>query len=120
MQHKMLTFISRQAPYGNNKAKLVMDAALAAAVFEQQVNFLFMDDGVFQLVQDQNSEFISSKTIGRALETLELYGIEQVLVDEASLQERHIAAGDLCMPVKILKEKELQQLTTNSDVVINL
>ena len=120
MQHKMLTFISRQAPYGNNKAKLVMDAALAAAVFEQQVNFLFMDDGVFQLVQNQNAEFISSKTIGRALETLELYGIEQVLVDEASLQERHIAAGDLCMPVKILKAEELQLLTTNSDVVINL
>ena len=120
MQHKMLTFISRQAPYGNNKAKLVMDAALAAAVFEQQVNFLFMDDGVFQLVQNQNAEFISSKTIGRALETLELYGIEQVLVDEASLQERQIAANDLWMPVKILKAKELQQLTTASDVVINL
>ena len=55
MQHKTLTFISRHAPYGNNKAKLVMDAALAAAVFEQQVNFLFMDDGVFQLVQNQNA-----------------------------------------------------------------
>ena len=120
MQHKTLTFISRHAPYGNNKAKLVMDAALAAAVFEQQVNFLFMDDGVFQLVQNQNAEFISSKTIGRALETLELYGIEQVLVDAASLQERHIAADDLSIPVKILKAKEVRQLTINSDVVINL
>ena len=47
MQQKSLTFITRQAPYGSNKAKLVIDAALAAAVFEQQVNFLFMDDGVF-------------------------------------------------------------------------
>ena len=97
-----------------------MDAALAAAVFEQQVNFLFMDDGVFQLIQNQNAEFISSKTIGRAAETLELYGIEQVLVDAASLQERHIAADDLSIPVKILKAKEVRQLTTNSDVVINL
>ena len=120
MQHKTLTFISRHAPYGNNKAKLVMDAALAAAVFEQQVNFLFMDDGVFQLFQNQNAEFISSKTIGRALETLELYGIEQVLVDAASLQERHIAPDDLSIPVKVLKAKELQQLTKNSDVLINL
>ena len=120
MQHKTLTFISRHAPYGNNKAKLVMDAALAAAVFEQQVNFLFMDDGVFQLVQNQNAELISSKTIGRALETLELYGIEQVLVDAASLQERHIALDDLSIPVKVLKAKELQQLTKNSDVLINL
>ena len=120
MQHKILTFITRQAPYGNNKAKLIMDAALAAAVFEQQINFLFMDDGVFQLIQKQNAEFISSKTIGRALETLELYGIEQVLVDTASLQERHIAPDDLSIPVKILKAKEVRKITTNSDVVINL
>ena len=120
MQQKTLTFISRHAPYGNNKAKLVMDAALAAAVFEQQVNFLFMDDGVFQLVHNQNAEFIYSKTIGRSLETLELYGIEQVLVDAASLEERHIAPDDLSIPVKVLKAKELQQLTKNSDVLINL
>ena len=49
MQHKTLTFISRHAPYGNNKAKLVMDAALAAAVFEQQVNFLLWTMGSFNL-----------------------------------------------------------------------
>ena len=120
MQQKTLTFITRQAPYGNNKAKLVMDVALAAAVFEQEINFLFMDDGVFQLIQNQNAEFISSKTTGRALETLELYGIEQVLVDAASLQERHIAADDLSIPVRVLKAEEVRQLTTNSDVVINL
>ena len=120
MQHKTLTFITRQAPYGTNKAKLVMDAALAAAVFEQQVNFLFMDDGVFQLVQNQNAEFILSKTAGRALETLELYGIEQVLVDATSLEERDLAAEDLSIPVKILKAEQVQQLTTSSDVVINL
>ena len=120
MQHKTLTFITRQAPYGNNKAKLVMDAALAAAVFEQQINFLFMDDGVFQLIQNQNAEFILSKTTSRTLETLELYGIEQVLVDAASLQERHIAADDLSIPVRVLKAEEVRQLTTNSDVVINL
>ena len=97
-----------------------MDAALAAAVFEQQINFLFMDDGVFQLIQNQNAEFILSKTTSRTLETLELYGIEQVLVDAASLQERHIAADDLSIPVRVLKAEEVRQLTTNSDVVINL
>ena len=43
-----------------------------------------------------------------------------MLVDAASLQERHIAADDLSIPVKILKAKEVRQLTINSDVVINL
>ena len=120
MQRKSLTFITRQAPYGSNNAKLVIDAALAAAVFEQQVNFLFMDDGVFQLVQNQNAESISSKTIGRVLETLELYGIEQALVDSVSLEERDLSAEDLAIPVKILNVEQVRQLAARSDVVINL
>ena len=120
MQQKSLTFITRQAPYGSNKAKLAMDAALASAVFEQKINFLFMDDGVFQLIQNQNAEFILSKTTGRALETLELYGIEKVLVDAVRLEERDLSAEDLAIPVKILKEEQVRQVAAHSDVVINL
>jgi len=120
MQQKSLTFITRQAPYGTNKAKLVMDFALASAVFEQKINFLFIDDGVFQLVQNQNAEFILSKTTGRALETLELYGIKKVLVDAVSLEERDLSEEDLAIPVKILKEEQVRQIAAYSDVVINL
>ena len=120
MQQKSLTLITRQAPYGSNKAKLVIDVALAAAIFEQKVNILFMDDGVFQLLQNQNAESISSKTIGRVLESLELYGIEQALVDSASLGERDLSAEDLAIPVKILNAEQVRQLVARSDVVINL
>ena len=120
MQRKILTFVSRYAPYGSNKAKLTIDAALAAAVFEQEINFLFMDDGVFQLLQNQNAELITLKSIGNVLETFELYGIEQVLVDGSSLEKRCLTPTSLAIPVKILKAEELQRLIAKSDVVINL
>ena len=97
-----------------------MDAALAAAVFEQEINFLFMDDGVFQLLQNQNAELITLKSIGNVLETFELYGIEQVLVDGSSLEKRCLTPTSLAIPVKILKAEELQRLIAKSDVVINL
>ena len=120
MKRKTLTFITRYAPYGSNKARLTVDAALAAAVFEQKINFLFMDDGVFQLVQNQNAEMIASKTIGKAIETLELYGIENVLVDGSSLEKRLLTPEDFSVPVKVLEAEQLQKLTEDSDVVINL
>ena len=47
MSKKAFTFISRTAPYGSNRPKMSLDAALATAVFEQEVNYLFMDDGVY-------------------------------------------------------------------------
>lgn len=117
---KTFTFISRSAPYGSNRPRLCLDAALATAVFEQRVNYLFMDDGVFQLLANQNADGIASKTLGNALETLELYGIDQVMVLEESLSSRHISSEDLLFPVQLLKNADLVSLIESSDYVINL
>ena len=117
---KTFTFISRSAPYGNNRPHLCLDAALATAVFEQNVNYLFMDDGVFQLLANQNADGIASKTLGNALETLELYGIDQVLVHAESLSSRNINSQDLLFPVQLLENSDLPELLESSDYVINL
>lgn len=117
---KTFTFISRSAPYGSDRPRLCLDAALATAVFEQTVNYLFMDDGVFQLLANQNADGISSKTLGNALETLELYGIDQVMMLKDSLASRHLSSGDLLFPVQLLENAELRELIESSDFVINL
>ena len=71
-------FVAKTAPYGSSKPQLCLDAALATAVFEQSVSYVFTGDGVYQLLKDQNAEAIQAKTLGNAMETLDLYGIEQV------------------------------------------
>lgn len=114
------TFISRAAPYGNNRAQLCLDAAFAAAVFEQQVNYLFLDDGVYQLLADQNAEDINSKTLGRALETLDLYGIENVYVLDSALQERNLHLTDLLTAARVVSAERAAALIANSDQIINL
>ena len=119
-QKQTFTFISRAAPYGNNRAQLCLDAAFAAAVFEQRINYLFMDDGVYQLLADQDAEDICSKTLGRALETLDLYGIENIYVLDTSLAERQLTARDLLTQVEVLSSDKLATLIANSDHVINL
>jgi len=114
------TFISRTAPYGSNRAQLCLDAAFAAAVFEQHVSYLFMDDGVYQLMANQEAEGISSKTLGRILETLDLYGIEDVFVLASSLEQRQLTAEDLLLPVKLVGKSEAAELLEHSDCVFNL
>lgn len=117
---KTFTFISRSAAYGNNRPKLCLDAALATAVFEQSVNYLFLEDGVFQLLSNQNADAINQKTLGNALETLELYGIEQVLVSEDALVSRGISPEELLLPVKLVNNSDIKKIVAESDFVLNL
>lgn len=115
-----VTFISRRAPYGSHNPQLCLDMALAFSVFEQPVNYVFLDDGVYQLHANQNAEAINRKTLGNALETLELYAIDKVLVDADSLQSRGLAADDLVLPVTIVSHKDIRQLIHESGTVFNL
>ena len=117
---KTFTFVSRTAPYGSQRPRLCLDAALATAVFEQQVNYLFIDDGVYQLLKNQNAEGIRSKTLGNALETLALYGIENVLVDRSSLAERGLTPADLLREVTECNNDEIAKVLQRSDYVFNL
>lgn len=117
---KTITIISRAAPYGQNQPQLCLDMALASAVFDQRVNYIFLEDGVLQLLSSQNAESINSKTIGNALETLGLYGIENIFVDEDSLTQRNLHQSDLIMDVKIVPRSTISELVDQSNTVFNL
>jgi tRNA 2-thiouridine synthesizing protein C len=119
-QKQTLTFISRLAPYGRNEPQLCLEMALAAAVFEQKVNYVFLDDGVFQLLTQQNAEHINSKTLANMLEAMDLYGIENVYVDEQSLEQRKLQAADLIIAATPLNRTSLTALIDQSDCVFNL
>jgi len=116
----IITFISRGAPYGNNRANLCLDMALASAVFEQEVNYVFLDDGVYQLLKGQDGAAIGGKTLGSALETLALYGIDSVFADQQSLQERGIDGTDLLPSMQLIDSDAVAKLIEKSDTVFNL
>lgn len=114
------TFLSRTAPYGSSRPQLCLDAALATAVFEQHVNYVLIDDGVYQLLKNQNAESIQSRTISNAIETLELYGIDKIFVDAESLKKRQLDRDDLLIPIEQLSSKEISELLHKSDHIITL
>ena len=79
-----------------------------------------MEDGVYQLLKNQDAEAIHTKTIGRILETLNLYGIESIYVCKESLESRGLLLGDLVIESKLTNANELKTLLNSSDTVINL
>ena len=48
---KKFAYVNRKAPYGTVYALESLEVVLIGAAFEQDVSVVFMDDGVFEIVQ---------------------------------------------------------------------
>ena len=115
-----ISLIARRAPYGSGAARQTLDIAFAVAVFERPLNYIFIGDGVYQLLSEQDPKAIASKPHGAALETLELFGIEEVYVHRDSLFQRGITDDELVCKVELIDDRTLKQLVAESSHVINL
>lgn len=106
----------RQAPYGHSLARAGIELAMAAAAFEQPVALLFSGDGVWQLIDHQNTR-VGEKNHSKLVSALPIYGIAEIFIDSASLVERQLTPKDLCIPVVQLDKTEIATLLTNSGQV---
>lgn len=119
MQKKIL-LISRHAPYGNSTAREALDTALAASVYDQDISVLFMDDGIFQLLKNQHSQFINQKNIASTIPVLSLYGIENIYAHQNSLDERAIGIEELVLDdIKTLSTDDVKNLLTKQDHILS-
>lgn len=94
---KKTLLITRQSPYRSHLARGALDAALAAAVFEQDVTLLFMDDGVWQLTGEQQPEAAYTKSLEKTLRSLELYDLEKLYFEQSAVVARGLNSEDFCV-----------------------
>lgn len=119
MSHKIL-FVSRSAPYGSARAKDTLDALLASAAYDQALSLLFIDDGVFQLLEKQDAQPINQKTISRLLQVLTLYDIEDIYVHRPSLEERGLSKQLIDTPnIIFLNDNETQSLLGQQEKILS-
>lgn len=117
---KKILLISRQAPYGKSTAREAIDIALAASVYDQDIGILFMDDGVFQLLKNQQSNRIDQKNIASILPALALYGIENIYAHQESLNARAIRMDDLILDtLQLLNNKDVGNLLNQQDHLLS-
>ena len=115
---KKILFIMRTAPHNGIVVQEKLDVILTAAAFDQQLALLFLDDGVFQLKQGQQSEKQGLKDTSSIFNALEIYDVNDIYSEVESLQERGLKPSDLSLPVKEYYRKDINQLMQQYDVVI--
>lgn len=130
---KKFLYINRKAPYGTIYALESLEVVLIGAAFEQDVSLAFIDDGVYQLIDKQDTSGIGMKNFSKAYKALGDFGINKLYVSKESLAERGLSLENLMQltwedenedyaekPSIILVDRaEMAQLMTTQDVVLS-
>lgn len=114
---KSILFVFRRAPYDAQRAREGLDALLAAAVYEQDIAVLFLDDGVYQLHAGQQPT--QRKDHSRMLSALPLYGVDRVYADAVSLAERGVDTAELLLSPTRLSRADTQALMRSFDHLLS-
>ena len=92
---KKFLYINRKAPYGSIYALESLEVVLIGAAFEQYVSLAFIDDGVYQLMANQETASVGMKNFSKTYRALGDYEVRKFYVEKESLAERGLTADDL-------------------------
>jgi tRNA 2-thiouridine synthesizing protein C len=133
MASKKFLYVNRKAPHGSIYALESLEVVLIGAAFEQEVTLAFIDDGVYQLLQNQDSSAIGSKNFSPTYRALGDYDVNRIYVERESLELRGLSKEDL-MPltwededddwaekdsIHVVGSAELAEIIEQQDVLLN-
>ena len=116
---KRFLFVNRRAPWGTAYAVEALDAVLIAAAFDQDVSVLFVDDGVYQIKNGQDTRAIGVKNSSPAYGALATCDVDKLYVERESLEARGLGERDLLVPVRVLGAQEVAELMDRQDVILS-
>ena len=102
---KKFLYINRKAPYGTIYALESLEVVLIGAAFEQDVALAFLDDGVFELVEGQDTAGVGMKNFSKTYRALGDFEVRKLYVERESLAARGLSVTDL-MPIMYEDENE--------------
>ena len=127
---KKFLYLNRKAPYGTIYALEVLETVLISAAFEQDATITFVDDGVYQLVKDQDTKAINMKNFSPTYGIIEMEKedaeededvemVWRIIVEKESMEARGLTPDDFKVGVEVLSAAELADVIEEHDVVIS-
>ena len=133
MATKKFLYVNRKAPHGSIYALESLEVVLIGAAFEQDVTLAFIDDGVYQLLNNQDTGAIGTKNFAPTFRALGDYDVNKIYVERESLEKRGLSQDDL-MPltwededddwaekdsIHVVGSEELAAIIEQQDVILN-
>ena len=122
--------VVRKPPHGSIYVQEAQEVMLIVAAYEMDLSVVFIDDGVFALKSGQNTSELGTKSFMPTFGAVIDWEIENVYIDETSMQERGIKAEQIITigededteePVQpeILSSKAIQELMQQQDTILS-
>ncbi len=102
--------ILRKAPYGSVYTAEAFRTIMGIAVFEMDICVVFVDDGVYSLIKDQNPEKLDMKPLGDGFPMLKEFNVNRFVVHDESLSERGLTADDLVLEVEMANSSQISEI----------
>ena len=134
MASKKFLYVNRKAPHGTYLcAGIARSGADRLPPSNRTVALAFIDDGVYQLMQNQDTSAIGSKNFSPTYRALGDYDVNQIYVEQESLELRGLSKEDL-MPltyededddwaekdsIHVVSSAELADIIEQQDVILN-
>ena len=119
MNIKTNIIISRSS-FSNSDFKEAVDLGLVCAAFDQEVNLIFVDSGITNLIKNQSAEKVDDKNQVDILKGLEFYDIDNIIIEQESLNMTSIEVSHFIDVVKIISRAEINQLNQNANHLVNI
>lgn len=100
-----ICFVFNKAPYGNHSGRELLDICLMSCAFDMSITVIFQNEGVLQLLENQQPEIMDIKNHSKTFKALELYGVETILIDKETLQQHNLSNESLLEIGKIVDSK---------------
>lgn len=115
---KKIAIVNTHSPFNTPVAKESLDIALIFGAFDQQVSVFFIENGIYQLLKDQQPELIDSKDFLSTMKALELYDIEEIICCSDSVKERQISPEKIAGWSSQQTRQQIAQLLNEFDHVV--
>jgi tRNA 2-thiouridine synthesizing protein C len=113
-----VAILMRKAPYGSVYTAEGFRTIMGIAVFEMDISVVFMDDGVFALLKDQDPDKFDMKPLGDGFPMLKDFDVENFYVHDVSLSERGLTAEDLVLEAEIVDGAQIAAILENAGTVL--
>ena len=130
---KKFLYVNRKAPHGTIFALESLEVVLIGAAFDQDVSLAFIDDGVYQLLQNQDTSGIGVKNFSATYKALGDYDVNKIYVEQESLELRGLSKENL-LPltwededddweekdsIHVVSSEELTDIIESQDIIFN-
>ena len=113
-----VAIVMRKAPYGSVYTAEGFRTIMGIAVFEMDISVVFVDDGVFALLKDQDPDQFDMKPLGDGFPMLREFDVDRFYVHDQSLAERGLTTEDLVMDVEVVDGARIAQIMQSAGKVL--